>query len=565
MNDRARFFAGAALRLALSVVAFAIPDSALAQNRAPSGVEMAETLPGNFLAAREALRSKDIPSQAFYLRAALAQFPGDLELLNSAFVASLANGEFDDAFRLAEELEQRGQKTPLTEMALAARSLKERDYLQAVSRLTPFPNDPLQLATILMRVWAVAGLGNADAALELLDQINDANLALMRDHHAALISDLRGYGYEAKKRWRAVHARDVDNMRFNDAWARFLIRNGARDEARTIYLTMQKAHPHQAAIQAALQNLDSGKTPSRATEDAIAGAGEVLFEMGSLLARKDSTLSLSLLNLAIFLGVKDGAPQEVMGDVLGEARQYDAAIKAYEAVPASAPTRVYAETRIGEMLQSAERPEAALKHMQTVAFWRQDYLSYVTLADIYRAQRKWRDAVGAFTRGIELMGPPAATDWKIYFLRAAVSERANDWPAAEQDLKKALELSPDQPEALNYLGYSWVDKNINLEPALAMIQKAVAKDKENGEFIDSLGWAYFRLGRYDEALVELERAIKLKGGVPEINDHLGDAYWKVGRKREAVFQWRKTLDLKPDDDIAARVNAKLTSALKELN
>jgi tetratricopeptide (TPR) repeat protein len=564
MTYRARFSAGAAIALALSLIACVFPDSALAQSRAPSGAEMAETLPGNFLAAREALRSKDIPSQAFYLRAALAQYPGDLELLHSAFVASLANGEFDEAFRLAEELEQRGQKMPLAEIALAARSFKERDYLQAL-RLTPFQNDPLQLATVLMRVWAIAGLGNADAALELLDQIGDANLALMRDHHAALISDLRGYGYEAKKRWRAIHARDADNIRFNDAWARFLIRNGARDEARTIYLALQKAHPHQAAIQAALQNLDNGKIPGRPTDDFIAGAGEVLFEMGSLFARKDSSLSLSLLNLAVFLGVKDGAPQEVMGDVLGEAKQYDAAIKAYEAVPASAPSRVYAETRIGEMLQSAERPEAAVKHLQSVAFRRQDYLSYVTLADIYRAQRKWRDAVAAFSRGIELMGPPAAADWKIYYLRAAASERANDWPAAEQDLKKALELSPDQPEALNYLGYSWVDKNINLEPALAMIQKALAKDKENGEFIDSLGWAYFRLGRYDEALAQLESAIKLKGGVAEINDHLGDAYWKVGRKREAVFQWRKTLDLKPDDDMALRVNAKLSSALKELD
>ena len=90
---------------------------------------------------------------------------------------------------------------------------------------------------------------------------------------------------------------------------------------------------------------------------------------------------------------------------------------------------------------------------------------------------------------------------------------------------------------MNYLGYSWVDMNMNLDEALDMIRKAVDLRPSDGYIVDSLGWAYYRLGRFDEAVRELERAVSLKPDDPVLNDHLGDAYWRAGRKLEATFQW----------------------------
>ncbi len=146
-------------------------------------------------------------------------------------------------------------------------------------------------------------------------------------------------------------------------------------------------------------------------------------------------------------------------------------------------------------------------------------------------------------------------------MRGIAYERLKEWPKAEPNFRKALELFPDQPQVMNYLGYSWVDMNTNLKEALAMIQKAVDLRPSDGYIVDSLGWAYYRLGRYDDAVRELERAVSLKPEDPVLNDHLGDAYWRVGRKLEATYQWRQARDLKPDPDVLAILQQKLINGL----
>jgi Flp pilus assembly protein TadD len=116
-------------------------------------------------------------------------------------------------------------------------------------------------------------------------------------------------------------------------------------------------------------------------------------------------------------------------------------------------------------------------------------------------------------------------------------------------------------ETLNYLGYSWVDKGMNLNRALEMIREAVNANPNDGYIVDSLGWAYYRLGRLEEAVETLELAAKLRSNDPEINDHLGDAYWKVGRKLEARFQWNIASSLGKDSPAGLRAAQKLVGGL----
>jgi Flp pilus assembly protein TadD len=150
-------------------------------------------------------------------------------------------------------------------------------------------------------------------------------------------------------------------------------------------------------------------------------------------------------------------------------------------------------------------------------------------------------------------------DWRLYYLRASAYDEAGDWPKAEADLHTALKLSPDEPELLNFLCYGWVDRGLHLQEALPMLQKAVDAEPQSGAMIDSLGWAYYRLGDFGNAVDKLEQAVGLEPGDPDVNDHLGDAYWRAGRKIEAQFQWRRVLTLEPDDALKARVEAKLAS------
>ena len=137
------------------------------------------------------------------------------------------------------------------------------------------------------------------------------------------------------------------------------------------------------------------------------------------------------------------------------------------------------------------------------------------------------------------------------------------WPQAEPNFKRALELNPDQPQVLNYLGYSWVDMNMNLKEGLAMIQKAVDLRPSDGYIVDSLGWAFYRIGNFEDAVKNLERAIDLKPEDPTINDHLGDAYWRVGRTLEAKFQWAHARDLKPEPEELPKIEAKIENGLPD--
>jgi Flp pilus assembly protein TadD/LysM repeat protein len=192
-----------------------------------------------------------------------------------------------------------------------------------------------------------------------------------------------------------------------------------------------------------------------------------------------------------------------------------------------------------------------------------DLDAVVALGNLYRGHDRFPEAADAYSLGIATIKEPVKDDWRIYYFRGVSLERSKRWAEAEADFQQALKLDPDQPQVLNYLGYSWVDQGANLDKALDMIKTAVDLRPDDGYIVDSLGWAYFRLGRYDEAVTQLERAVDLKSSDPVINDHLGDAYWKVGRKLEARFQWNHARDLKPEKDELPKILKKIEQGLVE--
>jgi Flp pilus assembly protein TadD len=210
-----------------------------------------------------------------------------------------------------------------------------------------------------------------------------------------------------------------------------------------------------------------------------------------------------------------------------------------------------------------DRP-AAIARLEEISTERPDDIdSLSTLGDLQRADEQYLASAETYGRVIAITGGDSPGDWRFFYVRGIAYERAGEWEKAEADFRRALELRPDQPSVLNYLGYSLVDQGLKLDEALGLIEKAIAASPRDGYIIDSLGWAYYRLGRFDEAVVELEKAVLLRPTDSPINDHLGDAYWKVGRKLEARFQWRVASDLATEDDaeIKEQAMAKLVRGL----
>ena len=249
--------------------------------------------------------------------------------------------------------------------------------------------------------------------------------------------------------------------------------------------------------------------------------------------------------------------------MLENEEQYALANEALAGVSEDSPWYVTTEIRRANTQRAAGDPEGGIATLTALAAGDKDGIEVDSaLGDALRMAERFPEAVVAYTRAIDRIDEPMPPHWILFYTRGISNERAGDWPAAEADFREALKLEPDQPLVLNYLGYSMVEKGENLDEALAMIQKAVKGQPDDGYITDSLGWVYYRLGRYQDAVAPMLRAVELTPDDPVINDHLGDVLWMVGRKREAEFQWRRALSFGPADDLDMdRIRKKLDVGL----
>jgi Flp pilus assembly protein TadD len=233
-------------------------------------------------------------------------------------------------------------------------------------------------------------------------------------------------------------------------------------------------------------------------------------------------------------------------------------------VPASSPMRRNASIQLAIDLDGLERTDEARKLLDKLtAEQPKDIEAILALGNILRGRKNYQECAEVYSKAIATITTAQKSDWLVYYFRGICFERAKQWDRAEADLKKALELFPEQPQVLNYLGYSWIDQGVNLDEGMRMIRRAVEQKPEDGYIIDSLGWAYYRIGQYDEAVKHLERAVELRPEDPTINDHLGDVYWRVGRIHEAKFQWSHAKDLKPEPEELPKIEEKLRIGLPD--
>jgi Flp pilus assembly protein TadD len=241
------------------------------------------------------------------------------------------------------------------------------------------------------------------------------------------------------------------------------------------------------------------------------------------------------------------------------------AIKVYERVPANSPLKRNAQIQLATDLDSVDRSDEAIKILKAVAAEDpKDVEAVMALGNIERSRKKFADCVQTYSQGLNgLPAPNEKNNWVYYYYRGICEERSKQWSKAEADMRKALDLQPEQAHVLNYLGYSWIDQGVNLDEGMRMIKRAVDQRPDDGYIVDSLGWAFYRIGNYEDAVKTLERAIDLKPEDPTINDHLGDAYWRVGRTLEAKYQWAHARDLKPEPEELPKIEAKIESGLSD--
>lgn len=179
----------------------------------------------------------------------------------------------------------------------------------------------------------------------------------------------------------------------------------------------------------------------------------------------------------------------------------------------------------------------------------------ILLADIYRTEKNYDESINLYSQIIENVFDE--NKWSIFYSRGIAYERLNKWEKAEEDLKMAMTLQPNDPYVINYLAYSWLDRKMNIDLALNLLEKAVELEPSDGYILDSLGWAHYLSNSYEKSVYFLEKAVSFLPNDPTLNDHLGDAYWKSGRYDEAQSQWKRVLIIDPEfknkDDVKKKI------------
>src|SRR3990170_3858919 len=347
------------------------------------------------------------------------------------------------------------------------------------------------------------------------------------------------------------------------AAARHAVNANNRKLARqTLKTHISKSSGH-ALSESLLAAIEEGKTPPLLVATPTEGLAEVFYGIGDALAGEGGLdMGIIFLQFALYLEPDFPLAYAALAEAYESAKKYELEMQALDQIKPDSPLWLNVQIQKSFALNSLERLDDAKALLEElIKKDPSDVRPLDALGNILRSHERYGEGREYYTRALALIPKPTKENWTLFYSRGVCNERLKNWPEAEADFKEALALSPDEPLVLNYLGYSWVDQGRNLKQAMDYIRKAVKLKPDDGYYVDSLGWAYYRLGNLPAAVANLERAVELKPDDPIINDHLGDAYWRVGRTLEAKYQWEQALTLKPEDDQIVTLKQKIEAGL----
>ncbi len=557
------------LALLSAAILLSLPLSASAQSSRPlSGPSI--SLGGRYLAARVAEQDHDYENGAAQLDLALAQTPNDPELIYAAFRLRLYAGRFDAAVLLAPQVLVAKPGDGFGNLVMAVQQIKKGDFRGAEAQLGRIGSEN-QLGPLkdYVTAWLKAGQKDYSTARQLLSKLKPTTNeraeapSLIID---AQIDEMAGDRVAAEAKYRRAATLDPSGLRIIVSVADGLKRLGKAADGQA----MLKAFGEKFGDSVVMDGLLAANAPMPKPPGPATGIADILFDIAGILGAdprgQRTDLALIFGELAVELKPDHDFAWLLISGIYEQWQILPKAVGALAKIGPTSPLYWQARLRMAALDAQDERFDKAVVLLKSLVGEKTDRIdAALTLADLYRGKERFADAVLAYDTAVSRLKSADERYWPIYFGRGISLERTKNWPKAEADMKKALELSPDQPYVLNYLGYSWIDQGINLDEGMKMLKRATELRPDDGAVTDSVGWAYYRLGQYDQAVEWLERASEQKGDDATVVEHLGDAYWHVGRKREARFEWERALNQKPDKDRPPVIRDKLANGLNSGN
>ncbi len=576
-QNRRRFLAWRRLRVLAALVAAIAVGGAAGQALFSGSSAQADVAPtlqvkrtgdsntsGAYLAGRFAQNVNDVSTASRYMAIALERDPRNVDLLARVFVLEISSGDIDAALGVARRLQDMAPEHQLSALLLALDEARAGRYVESLDRVEAIESYGIaQFIVPLVNAWLQYGLGDTDASLVALEPMLALNgFGSLANLHKGLILDAAGDLEGA--RTALIEAQELGNaLRLVEALGSVHERLGAAEEARALYETYAAENRDSLMIEPVLERLEAGGTADRLIGEPGDGIAEALFHIATAL-NQEGAGEMALLFSRMTLHMKPDFPLAdlLLADTLVRGERFDEALDVYQSIRPGIPAYWAAQLSASSALDELDRQEEAIELLRTMADQRTDRTGpLVRMGDLLRSESRFEEAIVAYDEAQERSPDLAEDDWTFLYKRGIALERAKDWERAERDLVQAIDLNPDHAHLLNYLGYSWIDRGENLAEGEELILRAVNLLPNDGFIVDSLGWAYYRTGRMDEAVEALERAVTLRPEDPVINDHLGDAYWVVGRRTEARYQWIRAQRNAEEEDLLLAIEEKLANGL----
>lgn len=536
-------------------------------DRSRSSIAAYSTLSGNYLAGRFAFDQNDVSSAVKYYKGVLEEDTNNTAILQRALILALQKETFTESLRFAKRLVALDSDSNIGNLVLAVQAIQRNTFQQAQTYIAKIDRNGIySLLLPLIEGWVKVGLdANFEDVVTTLAPIsNDQSFKAYYNYHKALIAAMAERWEISDKSFEiAYNDKSGATLRIATVYGSYLINRGRLEEGRDVVKRFSERNPGSLWIDVVSDTILDDKSPTSKITTVRDGVAETLFGAASGLSNKNAhDTALIFANLALQL--RPNFPIVIMlsGEKLDMLRRFDDSVKVYRSIPSTSPFYWSAKMRTATSLANIERIDEAEKILREMINERTSNAdAAIALGDILRINNRFEESIEYYNLAIDQTEMIETWHWSLFYSRGIVLERTNRWQLAEEDFLKALTLQPDQPLVLNYLGYSWVEKGINLQRAMALIKRAVSLRPTDGYIVDSLGWAFYRLERYEEAVKHLERAVILRPEDPIITDHLGDIYWHVGRKVEARFQWKRSLILGADEETASMIRSKLEKGI----
>lgn len=521
-----------------------------------------QTAAGNYLAGRVAHLRQDLNRAADYYAKAIDLGYDQPELVGRTYLLLAYEGRIDEGHRFAQKALENGDNNYVIHFLNMTYYVSKGDFEAAKKSLSNVKEKVYKTAVLPpFYAWIAAGQGQREEALKALKPLlKDEQLQTIYYMHSGLINDYFNETDAAFEAFNTVVQNENIELSFRSLQiiSNFYVRHGQKEQALNLVKKYENENKGVIMLSGLLRQIEAASEPQKLIDTPQKGLGEALFNTGTAFRQYQNEIAQVFTILSLHLNPQHDVARVSLADLMETTGQVESACREYVKIDSESPIYFMARLKAASVYMAMDHHEQAIEQLNVLhKEFPADYQVLFNLGEVNRITGNQDQAIKYYQEALKMMPEGLSSDWTILYAMGISYERNKQWDKAEDVLQQALKISKRHPLVLNYIGYSWLKSNKNPNEALYMIFEAYRQAPEDAYIMDSLGWALFKMGRYNEAVKVLERAAEYLPGNAVICDHLGDAYWQIGRKNEAKFQWKHALSLKDDMEEVDPENVRL--------